>query len=190
MWQNFFDRSQTKGLVLSSIFTKKYRKAVKMFSQLKNTIVSVIVFFSIVGLNGQICYPFIKRQYFTLTEKVVGARQFSSWNTMAVSNRSKGFWVAGYGTVNGANHGDGWLMKYDDTGKFVGAIRYGVRGTGSNEIINDVATTPSGGCCSRFKCCRFSKCRACHGELFYTRWAIEMDERDPEFEQKRSGRCI
>ena len=36
-------------------------------------------------------------------------------------------------------------MKYDDTGKFIAAIRYGVKGTGSNEIINDVATTPSGG---------------------------------------------
>ncbi|MEY4465264.1 MAG: hypothetical protein RLZZ465_894, partial [Bacteroidota bacterium] len=113
--------------------------------EFKITLVSVILFFSTLFSSAQICYPFIKRQYFTNTEKVVGTRQFSSWNTMAVSNRSKGFWVAGYGTVNGANHGDGWLMKYDDTGKIVGAIRYGVKGTGSNEIINDVATTPSGG---------------------------------------------
>jgi hypothetical protein len=145
MWQNFFGNWETKTRVLSSIFTKSTRIHVKIFSRLKISLVTIIVFFSSVGLDAQICYPFIKRQYFTNTEKVVSTRQFSSWNTMAVSNRSKGFWAAGYGTVNGAGHGDGWLMKYDDTGKFVGAIRYGVKGTGSNEIMNDVATTPSGG---------------------------------------------
>ena len=145
MLQNFLGKMETKSRVLSSIFTKSTRIPVKNLSQLKIILVSVIVFFSFVQSEAQICYPFIKRQYFTNTEKVVSTRQFSSWNTMAVSNRSKGFWVAGYGTVNGANHGDGWLMKYDDTGKVVGAIRYGVKGTGSNEIINDVATTPSGG---------------------------------------------
>ena len=145
MWQNFFGNWETKTRVLSSIFTISTRIHVKIFSQLKISLVTIIVFFSSAGLDAQICYPFIKRQYFTNTEKVVSTRQFSSWNTMAVSNRSKGFWAAGYGTVNGAGHGDGWLMKYDDTGKFVGAIRYGVKGTGSNEIMNDVATTPSGG---------------------------------------------
>ena len=112
----------------------------------KITLVFLLLFFSVLEVGAQICYPFIKRQYFTNNERVVGTRVFSAWTTAAVSNRNKGFWVAGYGTVNSANHADGWLMRYDDTGKFVQAIRYGVKGTNSNELINDLATTPSGGC--------------------------------------------
>lgn len=114
-------------------------------TQLKLVLVSVIAFFNQLPLWGQICYPFIKRQYFTNTERVAGTRVFSSWTTAAVSNRGKGFWVAGNGVVNAANHQDGWLTQYDDSGKFVKALRFGVRGTGANEVINDVATTPSGG---------------------------------------------
>lgn len=94
-----------------------------------------------VGAQG-ICYPFIKRQYFTNTDKV----GLSNMTTTSVSGDAKGFWVAGYGSVSGSNHQDGFLMRFNDTGKFVSSIRYGVKGfANANEAINDVVTTPSGG---------------------------------------------
>ncbi len=94
-----------------------------------------------------ICYPFIKRQYFTNTERVVAPAQriFSSWNTSGISSRNRGFWMAGYGVVSGANHSDAWLMQFNDSGKFVKSIRFGVKSTGANEVVYDVVSSPSGG---------------------------------------------
>ena len=112
-------------------------------ASLKYFLVSFLSVAILVGVRAQgICYPFIKRQYFTNTDKV----GLSSMNTSAISGDSKGFWVVGSGTVSGSNHQDGFLMRFNDTGKFVSSIRYGVKGfLGANENINDVAVTPSGG---------------------------------------------
>ena len=92
-------------------------------ASLKYFLVSFLSVAILVGVRAQgICYPFIKRQYFTNTDKV----GLSSMNTSAISGDSKGFWVVGSGTVSGSNHQDGFLMRFNDTGKFVSSIRYGV----------------------------------------------------------------
>lgn len=92
-----------------------------------------------------ICYPFIKRQYFNNTEKVIGTRVFNSMTTVGLNNRGTGFWMSGHGLVNVANHVDGFLIRFDDTGKYVSSLRYGLKGTAANETVLDIASTPSAG---------------------------------------------
>ncbi len=109
----------------------------------KTVLIFLVGFGLFGGVKSQgICYPFIKRQYFTNTDKV----GLSNMSTTSVSGDSKGFWVAGHGSVSGSNHQDGFLMRFNDTGKFVSSLRYGVKGfANANEAINDVVVTPTGG---------------------------------------------
>jgi hypothetical protein len=109
----------------------------------KAVLIILVGFGSFGGVKSQgICYPFIKRQYITNTDRV----GLSTMSTTSVSGDAKGFWIAGYGRVSGSNHQDGFLMRFNDTGKFVSSIRYGVKGSATaNEVINDVVVTPSGG---------------------------------------------
>lgn len=109
----------------------------------KAVLIILVGFGSFGGVKSQgICYPFIKRQYITNTDRV----GLSTMSTTSVSGDAKGFWLAGYGRVSGSNHQDGFLMRFNDTGKFVSSIRYGVKGSATaNEVINDVVVTTSGG---------------------------------------------
>ena len=110
---------------------------------IKAVLIILVGFGSFGGVKSQgICYPFIKRQYFTNTDRV----GLSNMTTTAASGDASGFWVAGFGRVSGSNHQDGFLMRFNDTGKSVSTLRYGVKSfANANEAVNDVVVTPSGG---------------------------------------------
>ena len=113
----------------------------KLFFILLLTIPSLIPFKS---KAQNICYPFIQRKYINWNEIVSGTRQFQSLNTRAISNHEKFAWMGAYGNINGGNHSDALLVQYNDTGKFLRALRFGTLGANNNEQIFDLQTTSTG----------------------------------------------
>jgi hypothetical protein len=65
-------------------------------------------------------------------------------NSQAISNSGKYIFIGGNGTVRNANHTDNWLMQYNDTGKFIRALKYGKISANNNETTNDIQALNSG----------------------------------------------
>ncbi len=102
---------------------------------------------TLLSLNSfaqNICYPFIQRKYINWNEVVTGTRQFQSMNTRAISNHENFAWIGAYGNIGSANHSDALLLHYNDTGKFIRAIRFGTLGANNNDQIMDIQTTSTG----------------------------------------------
>jgi hypothetical protein len=90
-----------------------------------------------------VCYQYIQRKYIRYQESAA-TTVLSSMNNQAISNNGKYIYTVGNGTVRNANHTDNWLMQYNDTGKFIRAIKFGKTGANNNETTNDVQTLSSG----------------------------------------------
>jgi len=90
-----------------------------------------------------VCYQYIQRKYIRYQESAA-TTVLSSMNNQAISNNGKYVYTVGNGTVRNANHTDNWLMQFNDTGKFIRAIKFGKTGANNNETTNDVQTLSSG----------------------------------------------
>lgn len=90
-----------------------------------------------------ICYPYLQRKYIRYQESAA-TTAFSSMNTVAVSTQGQYLYICGNGAVRNANNTDNWVMQYDDTGKFIRALKFGKTGANNNETVNDIQTLSSG----------------------------------------------
>ncbi len=90
-----------------------------------------------------VCYQYIQRKYIRYQESAA-TTVLTSMNTVAVSNNGKYIYAGGNGTVRNANNTDNWLMQYNDTGKLIRALKFGVTGTNNSEVTTDIQTLSSG----------------------------------------------
>ncbi len=129
---------------IQMIASKTLRPLAIKFSKV---LLAIVTLLSILPTNSNaqnICYPFIQRKYINWNEVVSGTRQFQSLNARAISNHEKFAWLGAYGNITNGNHADALLLQYNDTGKFLKALRFGTLGANNNEQIYDIQTTSTG----------------------------------------------
>jgi len=98
-----------------------------------------------VGVQAQgFCNQFIKKEYLTITEYVpaAGTRLLTTIVPVATAVSGKVHWYVGYGNGSGGS-GDGWVVRTNDTGKVLSAVRFGV--LSNKEVVTNIRTTPTGG---------------------------------------------
>ena len=129
---------------IQMIASKTLRPLTFKFSIVILAILSISALFPQNSKAQNICYPFIQRKYINWNEVVSGTRQFQSLNARAISNHEKFIWMGAYGNITNGNHSDALLLQYNDTGKFLRALRFGTLGTNNNEQILDIQSTSTG----------------------------------------------
>ncbi len=106
-------------------------------------LLGLLFFQGIIQAQG-FCNQFIKKEYLTITENVpaAGTRLLTTIVPVATAVSGKVHWYVGYGNGSGGS-GDGWVVRTNDTGKVLSAVRFGV--LSNREIITNIRTTPNGG---------------------------------------------
>ena len=93
--------------------------------------------------SQNLCYPYLQRKYIRYQESAA-TTVFTSMNTQAVSTQGKYIYISGNGTSRIGNNTDNWVMQFNDTGKFIRALKFGKTGANNNETVNDIQTLSSG----------------------------------------------